>query len=131
VLDIGGQFGALIVYTDPERHGTEVQISPQGEDSNRSHKDVLERGEGGRVAFTAVFDRLPAGAYTLWTGASHARVASWSSAVPSSSSTGPPACRPLRSAPARQRRASCRAPRRSSSISSAVRKNGSARRARR
>jgi hypothetical protein len=74
VLDIGEQFGALIVYTDPERHGTEVEISPQGEDSNRSHKDVLERGEGGRVAFTAVFDRLPAGAYTLWTeGVARAR----------------------------------------------------------
>jgi hypothetical protein len=67
VLDIGEQLGALIVYTDPGLHGTEVEISPDGEDSNRSHKDVLERGEGGRVAFTAVFDRLPQGAYTLWT----------------------------------------------------------------
>jgi hypothetical protein len=74
VLDIGGQFGALIVHTDPALHGTEVEISPQGEDSNRSHKDVLERGEGGRVAFTAVFDRLPEGAYTLWTdGVARAR----------------------------------------------------------
>ena len=74
VLDIGEQFGALIVYTDPALHGTEVEISPAGEDSNRSHKDVLERGEGGRAAFTAVFDRLPQGAYTLWTdGVARAR----------------------------------------------------------
>jgi hypothetical protein len=67
VLDIGDGLGALIVYTDPELHGTEVEISPSGEDSNRSHKDVLERGEGDRVVFTAVFDRLPEGTYTLWT----------------------------------------------------------------
>jgi hypothetical protein len=74
VLDIGEHDGALIVYTDAERHGTEVEISPQGEDENRSHKDVLERGEGGRVAFTAVFDRLPEGTYTLWTdGVARAR----------------------------------------------------------
>ena len=42
VLDIGEHYGALIVYTDPDRHGTEVEISPQGGDDNRSHKDVLD-----------------------------------------------------------------------------------------
>jgi hypothetical protein len=67
VLDIGDQLGALIVYTDPELHGKEVEISAEGQDSSRSHKDVLERGVGDRTAFTAVFDRLPEGAYTLWT----------------------------------------------------------------
>jgi hypothetical protein len=67
VLDIGEQLGALIVYTDRALHGKEVEISADGEDSNRSHKDVLERGVGDRAAFTAVFDRLPEGAYTLWT----------------------------------------------------------------
>jgi hypothetical protein len=66
VLDIGDGLGALIVYTDPELHGIEVEISPTGADSERSHKEVLERGEGGRVAFTAVFDRLAQGTYTLW-----------------------------------------------------------------
>ncbi len=67
VLDIGDDLGALIVYTDAALHGTEIEISPDGEDSNRSHKDVLERALGDRAAFTAVFDRLAAGAYTLWT----------------------------------------------------------------
>jgi len=66
VLDIGGSLGALIVYADAAMHGLEVEISPADDDSDRSHKDVLERGEGDRTAFTAVFDRLPAGAYTLW-----------------------------------------------------------------
>jgi hypothetical protein len=74
VLDIGGGLGALIVYADPAMHGSEIEISPAEDDFERSHKDVLERGEGDRTAFTAVFDRLPAGAYTLWTdGVARAR----------------------------------------------------------
>jgi hypothetical protein len=68
VLDIGAQVGALIVHADPELHGVEVEISPTGEDGRRSHKEVLERAINGRPAFTAVFDHLPAGTYTLWTG---------------------------------------------------------------
>jgi hypothetical protein len=68
VLDIGEHLGALIVYTDAELHGTEIEISPAGEDARRSHKDVLERGVSGHPAFTAVFDKLPEGTYTLWSG---------------------------------------------------------------
>jgi hypothetical protein len=48
-------------------HGVEVEISPANEDERRSHKEVLERAIGGRPAFTAVFDGLRAGTYTLWT----------------------------------------------------------------
>ena len=66
VLEIGSGYGALIVQTDPELHGAEVEISPSGEDERRSHKDVLERVAGGYPAYTAVFDRLAAGDYTLW-----------------------------------------------------------------
>ena len=66
VLEIGGDVGALIVYTDPELHGCEIEISRSGEDGARTHKDVLERSEGGRPAFTAVFDQIPEGSYTLW-----------------------------------------------------------------
>jgi hypothetical protein len=66
VLDIGERVGALIVHTDPEMHGLEVEISPAGDDRDRSHKDVLERSVEGQPAFTAVFDALRAGTYTLW-----------------------------------------------------------------
>jgi hypothetical protein len=66
VLDIGDDFGALIVYTDPSLHGSEIEISPDGSDELRSHKDVLQRGSQDRPAFTAVFDKLPEGGYTLW-----------------------------------------------------------------
>src|SRR5437588_10283354 len=67
VLEIGPGLGALIVHTDASMHGVEIEISPAGDDGRRSHKQVLERSVGGRPAHTAVFDQLPAGAYTLWT----------------------------------------------------------------
>jgi hypothetical protein len=66
VLDIGDEVGALIVRTDPDMHGIEIEISPVGDDGRRSHKQVLERNIDHHPAFTAVFDGLAAGAYTLW-----------------------------------------------------------------
>ncbi len=68
VLEIGDGIGALIIHAAPEMHGTEIEISPAGEDSSRSHKEVLERSTADGPAFTAVFDALSAGAYTLWVG---------------------------------------------------------------
>ena len=89
VLDIGDDLGALIVYTDAALHGTEIEISPDGADGDRSHKDVLERAIGDRAAFTAVFDRLPEGSYTLWTdGEGRAAATSPSAAARSPRSTG-------------------------------------------
>jgi hypothetical protein len=74
VLDIGGERGALIVHADPELHGVEVEISPHGRDDDRSHKEVLERSINGHPAYTAVFESLERGAYTVWTrGAPRAR----------------------------------------------------------
>lgn len=67
VLDIGEEVGALIVHTDFTMHGMEVEISPSSDDAERSHKEVLERKISGQPAFTAVFDGLRAGTYTLWT----------------------------------------------------------------
>jgi hypothetical protein len=66
VLEIGDGVGALIVHADHEMHGLEIEISPAGDDECRSHKDVLERDAGSQPAYTAVFDQLPAGTYTLW-----------------------------------------------------------------
>ncbi|HEV3127972.1 MAG TPA: hypothetical protein VGY32_03270 [Solirubrobacteraceae bacterium] len=68
VLDIGQDLGALIIHADPGLHGVEVEISPAGADDQRSHKEFLERRMAQRPAFTAVFDALPQGAYTLWLG---------------------------------------------------------------
>jgi hypothetical protein len=66
VLDIGEDLGALIVHTDASMHGVEVEISATGHDDERSHKDVLEREINGRPAYTAVFDKVREGSYTLW-----------------------------------------------------------------
>jgi hypothetical protein len=65
-LEIGDGLGALIVHTEADMHGIEVEISPSEDDSARSHKQVLERFAGGQSAYTLVFDRLAAGTYTLW-----------------------------------------------------------------
>jgi hypothetical protein len=66
VLEIGDGLGALIVHTDADLHGVEIEISATGADQTRQHKDVLERPLGGRPAFSAVFDQIPDGSYTLW-----------------------------------------------------------------
>jgi len=66
VLDIGDDIGALILHTNAEMHGVEVEISATGQDHHRSHKDVLEREIDGRPAYTAVFDSIREGTYTLW-----------------------------------------------------------------
>jgi len=66
VLEIGDDLGALIVRADPDMHAVEIEISPDGVDDQRSHKEVLERSINGHPAFSAVFDGLRAGTYTLW-----------------------------------------------------------------
>lgn len=66
VLDIGEGRGALILHTDAELHGVEVEISPAGADEDRQHKEILERSIDATPAFTGVFDNLAEGSYTLW-----------------------------------------------------------------
>jgi hypothetical protein len=82
VLDLGDGIGALIVRTDPELLGVEVEISPAGADSDRQHKEVLQRTMGPETVNVLVYDNLPQGEYTLWVGdiarASNVRVESGS-----------------------------------------------------
>jgi hypothetical protein len=66
VLEIGDELGALIVYTDPGLHGAEIEISRHGHDTEREHKDVLDRSQASGESFAAVFDRLEEGVYNLW-----------------------------------------------------------------
>ncbi len=98
VLEIGDDLGALIVHTGHEMHGVEIEISSTGEDDRRSHKQVLERRTGGEPAYTAVFDQLPAGTYTLWTdgiprvrgvevAVDHVSELSWPADVPAGATT--------------------------------------------
>jgi hypothetical protein len=66
VLELGGDIGALIVHADARMHGLEIEISAFGETPRGEHRQVLERRAAGRATYSAVFDRLAAGRYTLW-----------------------------------------------------------------
>ena len=68
VLDIGGDVGALVLYTRPEANGNEIEISPCGDASARSHNQVHERRFNGFACFAAVYPDLRAGEYDLWSG---------------------------------------------------------------
>lgn len=66
VLDIGGDIGALIVYTGPDLKGQEIEVSPLGDDRHRTHTEVDERLVNGTIIFAGIFPELTAGEYTLW-----------------------------------------------------------------
>jgi hypothetical protein len=66
VLDLGDGIGALLVHTNPSLLGTEVEISPAGEDAKRQHKEVLKRALGPQIVHCLVYDNLTEGHYTLW-----------------------------------------------------------------
>ena len=66
VLELGEGIGALIVHTDPALLGTEVEISPAGDDGDRQHKEVLRRALGAATVHVLVYNNLPEGDYTLW-----------------------------------------------------------------
>jgi len=65
VLDIGEDVGALVLYTRPELHGREIELSPLGDDAGRVHSAVLERSVNGRMLYAAVYPELRAGAYQV------------------------------------------------------------------
>ena len=66
ILDVGGEFGGLVLLTDAEYAGVEIEVSPVGEDDTRTHARVLERQAGAGVVNAAVYVELPRGAYTVW-----------------------------------------------------------------
>ncbi|MFC4020486.1 phospholipase [Micromonospora sp. GCM10011542] len=64
VLDLGGDTGALIIYTGRELHGREIEISREG--ARRTHSAVRERRVRDGSFHSAVYPDLPAGVYTVW-----------------------------------------------------------------
>jgi hypothetical protein len=67
VLQLGGDIGALILETGPDRLGAEIEISPVG-GGVRTHSMVRERLVTPRSRYDAVYPDLPAGGYTVWHG---------------------------------------------------------------
>jgi hypothetical protein len=68
VLDIGGDIGALVVYSGADHIDMPVELSPTGSDDARFHQHVLERPMPDATSYAAVFDKVTEGRYTLWFG---------------------------------------------------------------
>jgi hypothetical protein len=66
MVDVGPGAGALVIYTADELRGQEIEISPQGSDSSRTHTDVLRRKTSAGYINAAVFGTLAEGEYRLW-----------------------------------------------------------------
>jgi hypothetical protein len=67
VLNIGGDIGALIIYTREDLNERQIDVGPTGNDARKIHNVVRERRINGRPVFAAVFPSLPAGEYKTWT----------------------------------------------------------------
>lgn len=67
VLDIGGDIGALVLYTSAADDTAEIDISP-GTDpaAPRTHNQVHPRRAPAGLVYSAVYPALAAGEYTLW-----------------------------------------------------------------
>ena len=66
MVDVGGAAGALLVYASADLEGHEIEISPHGDDTNRTHTEVLRRATAAGHVYAAIFGSLPAGRYRLW-----------------------------------------------------------------
>ncbi|GIJ77944.1 hypothetical protein SAMN05443287_105338 [Micromonospora phaseoli] len=67
VLDLGGDTGALIIYTGRQLLGREIEVSRTDRDGDpRTHSAVRERQVRDGTFHSAVYPDLPAGTYTVW-----------------------------------------------------------------
>ena len=65
LADIGGDVGALVLYTEPDQCGMEIDIEPLGRPGHRSHVAVRERRMASGTTFAAFYPALVAGDYAL------------------------------------------------------------------
>jgi hypothetical protein len=61
MVEIGGDRGAAIVWTDEEMAGAEIEVRASGDEWDGTHVAVLERRTGDGVRFAALYSSLPAG----------------------------------------------------------------------
>lgn len=66
VLNIGAGVGAVVIHTPRSLHGHEIDVSPVGDPSARTHAAVRARYVRGGVCWSVVIDSLPAGRYVVW-----------------------------------------------------------------
>jgi hypothetical protein len=70
-IDVGGDAGALLIFTDAGRVGEEIEVEPVPGAGRRTHVAVLTRRVGPRIAHAAVFASLPAGTYRVFHSDGH------------------------------------------------------------
>jgi hypothetical protein len=65
VLDIGGETGALVIHTDAQRLGEEIEVTCVDNGGWRTHVAVLKRRIPRGTAYAAVFSALREGDYRI------------------------------------------------------------------
>jgi hypothetical protein len=65
IMDVGGDTGALVVYTPASLAGREIEIIRRGETTPFVHTEVRERRLPAGSMYAGVFPGVPAGNYTL------------------------------------------------------------------
>jgi hypothetical protein len=66
VLDIGGDVGALILFTDASYAEREIEVSLEGDDQHRTHTAIHQRRAASGEVYAGIFPELPAGRYRIW-----------------------------------------------------------------
>jgi hypothetical protein len=69
VLDVGGDIGALVLYTDARLAEAEIEISPEDDVGARVHTAIHERpttDARGRPVYAGIYPDLRAGRYRIW-----------------------------------------------------------------
>lgn len=64
-MEVGGDLGALVVYTPDALAGLEIEISRRGDDHPFVHTEVRERRLPEGTIYAGVFPSVPSGEYTL------------------------------------------------------------------
>jgi hypothetical protein len=65
VLDIGGDRGALLIFTASRRAGEEIVVCSRGEPGRHIHSQVHPRFVGSTTVYAAVYPELVAGDYVF------------------------------------------------------------------
>jgi hypothetical protein len=65
VMEVGGDLGALVVYTPDALAGLEIELALRGDDHQFVHTEVRERRLPEGTIYAGVFPSIPSGDYTL------------------------------------------------------------------
>ncbi|GAA2514611.1 phospholipase [Pilimelia columellifera] len=66
MLNIGEGIGALIIHTDGQWHGHEIEVSRAAAPTERKHAAVRARHVHGGVSYCVLIDDLPEDRYLIW-----------------------------------------------------------------